>query len=205
MKGYDKVPRRLLSEQARAHLDTYPLDWPDLEYMIGGFYPGVGPREADYASLSAIMLSTASRGTVSISSASIFDQPVIDVGIMTSTLDQDYAIAALRRLREIFAAKALSPIVVGQEIVPGNGSRTDSQILNYIQDSARATCHVSCTCKMGKEGDPMAVVDSKGRVFGVNRLRVVDAAAMPLLPPGHPMATIYALAEKIAEDVLSGR
>ena len=57
---------------------------------------------------------------------------------------------------------------------------------------------------MGVEGDKMAVVDSRARVFGVEGLRVVDAAAFPFLPPGHPQSTVYALAEKISEDVLLG-
>jgi choline dehydrogenase len=56
--------------------------------------------------------------------------------------------------------------------------------------------------KMGKSSDPMAVVDSKARVFGVQGLRVVDASAFPLLVPGHPQSTIYALAEKIADDIM---
>ena len=43
---------------------------------------------------------------------------------------------------------------------------------------------------MGKKGDPKAVVDSKARVFGVEGLRVVDASAFPILPPGHPSAVI---------------
>jgi choline dehydrogenase len=56
--------------------------------------------------------------------------------------------------------------------------------------------------KMGKSSDPMAVVDSKAHVFGVMGLRVVDASAFPLLVPGHPQSTIYALAEKIADDIM---
>lgn len=50
----------------------------------------------------------------------------------------------------------------------------------------------------------MAVVDSKARVFGTQGLRVVDASSLPMLAPGHPSATIYALAEKVAEDIMSG-
>ena len=53
--------------------------------------------------------------------------------------------------------------------------------------------------------DTMAVVDNEARVIGVNNLRVVDASAMPFLPPGHPQATIYALAEKIADLIMSGQ
>jgi len=43
---------------------------------------------------------------------------------------------------------------------------------------------------MGVASDSMAVVDSHARVFGVQGLRVVDASAFPLLPPGHPQSTI---------------
>ncbi len=46
---------------------------------------------------------------------------------------------------------------------------------------------------MGKFSDPNAVVDNQARVFGVNNLRVVDASVFPLLPPGHPVATVCEL------------
>ena len=56
---------------------------------------------------------------------------------------------------------------------------------------------------MGKVGDEMAVLDNAARVYGVGGVRVVDASSFPHLPPGHPQSTIYALAEKIAADILS--
>lgn len=58
---------------------------------------------------------------------------------------------------------------------------------------------------MGRGDETMAVVDSKARVYGVEGLRVVDASAFPFLPPGHPQATVYMLAEKIAEDIRKER
>lgn len=58
---------------------------------------------------------------------------------------------------------------------------------------------------MGTANDTMAVVNSRARVFGTEGLRVVDISAFPLLPPGHPQATVYALAEKIADDIMTGR
>ncbi len=56
---------------------------------------------------------------------------------------------------------------------------------------------------MGKAGDPDAVVDSRARVYGVRGLRVVDASAFAILPPGHPMSTICELcldALRVVED-----
>lgn len=55
---------------------------------------------------------------------------------------------------------------------------------------------------MGKEGDPAAVIDSKGRVFGVQNLRVIDSSSMPFTPPGHTMGPTYAHAEKLVQDIL---
>lgn len=46
---------------------------------------------------------------------------------------------------------------------------------------------------MVKPNDINAVVDSKARVIGVLKLRVVHASAFPFLPPGHPMATVCKL------------
>lgn len=43
---------------------------------------------------------------------------------------------------------------------------------------------------MGKPSDKNAVVDTRGRVYGVENLRVVDASIFPILPAGHPMSTI---------------
>jgi len=64
--------------------------------------------------------------------------------------------------------------------------------------------HAACSCKMGPSTDPMSVLDSKARVYGVSNLRVVDSSSFPTLPPGHPMSSIYALAEKIADDIKNG-
>jgi choline dehydrogenase len=57
---------------------------------------------------------------------------------------------------------------------------------------------------MGRREDPMAVVDAEARVIGVSGLRVVDASAFALLPPGHPQSAVYMPAEKIADGILRG-
>lgn len=95
-------------------------------------------------------------------------------------------------------------VLIGDEYFPGNAVQTDAQILNTIRDTVQTVWHASCTCRMGKSDDNMAVVDSKARVFGVSGLRVVDASSFAILPPGHPQSTVYALAEKIAADILAG-
>ena len=68
--------------------------------------------------------------------------------------------------------------------------QSDAQILHFIRESLSPLYHASCTCSMGQEGDPAAVVDSHAKVFGVSALRVVDVSAFPLLPPGQPQSTV---------------
>ncbi|KAF1851835.1 GMC oxidoreductase [Cucurbitaria berberidis CBS 394.84] len=203
--GWEKVPRRLVSNSTAAALNKAPSDWPDLEYLTQSSYPGIPPDQDDYAGITAVLVNTFSRGTISISSASMLDPPVLHIAFLTDPRDQEVAVAAIKRAREIFADPSLAPVVVGAEVVPGNGTVTDAQILAYIQKNSRTISHVSCTCKMGKREDKLAVVDSEGKVFGVKKLRVVDLSAVPFLPPGHPVATVYALAEKAAEKILQGK
>lgn len=132
-----------------------------------------------------------SRGTVSISSADTADQPVINPNWLTSEADQQVAIAGYKRVREIFASPVMQEnVVIGPEYFPGLNVSTDSEILQLIRESFNTLGHATSTCKMGKENDTSAVVDSRGRVLGVKRLRVIDASSMPLLPPGLPTASI---------------
>ena len=75
----------------------------------------------------------------------------------------------------------------------------DNSLSNVLTGSSGY--HPAGTCKMGKDNDPMAVVDSKLRVRGVERLRVADASIMPTLMCGHPQMAVYGIAEKVAEMI----
>ena len=79
---------------------------------------------------------------------------------------------------------------IGPEYFPGANVTTDAEILNLIRQSFNTLSHPTSTCKMGMLNDKSAVVDTQGRVYGVQNLRVVDASSLPFLPPGLPMGTI---------------
>lgn len=105
--------------------------------------------------------------------------------------DQEVAVASFKRAREISTSDPMKNVIIGEEVSPGlEKVSTDEEILAYIKSNVILIYHPSCTCKMGKKDDPMAVVDSEARVIGVQSLRVVDASAFNLLPPGHPQATV---------------
>lgn len=79
---------------------------------------------------------------------------------------------------------------IGDEAFPGLQVQSNEQIEDIIKKSLNTIYHAACTCAMGRSNDTMAVVDTHSRVIGVNGVRVVDASAFPILPPGHPQATV---------------
>ena len=161
--------------------------------FVGDFaHPFISqPRDGkQYASIIASVLATTSRGNVTIASADMEDPPVINMNWLSTETDQQLAIAAYRRIRDIFHTKAMASILVGEEYFPGKNHSTNAEILNIIQNTVMTIYHAACTCKMGTLDDSMAVLDSHGNVFGVYGLRVVDASSFPILVPGHPQSTV---------------
>ncbi len=80
----------------------------------------------------------------------------------------------------------------------------DDLVADWIKQSVYSGWHVSGTCKMGSDGDPMAVLDSHCRVRGVQGLRVVDASIMPTLISANTNITTIGIAEK-ASDLIRNR
>ena len=76
--------------------------------------------------------------------------------------------------------------------------RDDEALEAFVRKAAIGVWHASCTCRMGRPDDPMAVVDSQGRVKGVQGLRVVDASIFPVVPCANTNFPTLMAAEKIA-------
>ena len=214
--GWEKLPepyRQNLSVSTQAALATFPTDWPELEWLPVSAYLGYNrnyqtedPKDGyNYATMATALVAPLSRGNLSINSNSIEDPPLINPNWLTDSADIELAIAAFRRQREVWSILASYNLTIGEEQLPGPAVQSDTDILHFIQESLIQLWHASATCKMGLPDDSMAVIDSSARVFGVQSLRIVDASSFPFLPPGHPQATIYMLAEKIASEILAGR
>ena len=75
----------------------------------------------------------------------------------------------------------------------------------YLRRYATSVWHVSCTCRMGRADDPMAVVDARGRVYGVEGLRIVDASIMPSVPRANTNLATLMIGEKMADAILADR
>ena len=176
--------------------DEFPNDWPDIEYLVLDAYFGTGSDSSiiagsgrQYIAASVGLVATFSRGNVTINSTDTAINPVINPNWLSDPRDQDIAVAAFRRGRQLLSTKAIRPIV-RSEAFPGSNKTTDSQLLDIVKTSANSVYNAAGTNQMGRVDNPMAVVDSRGRVIGVSGLRVVDASIFPFLPPGQPSATV---------------
>ncbi|KAF8857685.1 alcohol oxidase [Acephala macrosclerotiorum] len=213
--GWEKVPDALrpsLGTDALADLADYPADWPEIEYLSGAGYVGDWssllfgqPKDgAQYATILAALVAPQSRGNVQVISADTNILPVINTAYLQSPTDQKVAIAAYKRVRQAFASKYMQQTVQGRpEAYPASFPEEERKMLTMeiqtIKGSLQTVWHASCTCKMGVASDPMAVVDSHARVFGVEGVRVVDSSAFPFLPPGHPQSTICKFPLQVGE------
>jgi choline dehydrogenase len=104
----------------------------------------------------------------------------------------------IRLAREIFQQQAFNEYR-GKEINPGKLD-TDSELDEFIRNRGDTAYHPCGTCKMGK--DTTSVVDEQLQVYGVEKLRVVDASIMPKIITGNLNASTVMIAEKAADYIL---
>lgn len=210
--GWEKLPSPFRDSLTQTAIDalnsSFPADWPELEYLpvsgvLGyqGDYQTEDPVDGkNYATIATAVVAPLSRGNITINSPNMSDPPLINPNWLTHPVDIELAIASFKRQRQVW--QSLTNLTTGPEKIPGARVQSDADILTFIRSSLAPLWHAAATCKMGRRSDPLAVVDSQMRVYGVDNLRVVDASSFPFLPPGHPQATIYAVAEKIASEIM---
>lgn len=216
MYGWEKLPepyRSSLSNASLSSLSAFPTDWPEVEWLPQNSYTGnrsnnqlLDPRDGhSYATLSLALIAPLSRGSVTLAGPDMTTLPNIDPNTLTHPVDKDVALQLFKRGRAAWKILADLGLADPVEAYPGDNIQSDDEIRKAIADMGSWVYHAASTCAMGdRSRDSMAVVDSRARVFGVQGLRVVDASSFPFLVPGHPTASVYALAEKISHDILNG-
>ena len=103
--------------------------------------------------------------------------------------------------------QALRSWIIDRYVVEGFTFRQvmeDEEALEaFIRKATIGVWHASCSCRMGRDDDPMAVVDNQGRVRGMAGLRVVDASIFPVVPCANTNFPVLMAAEKIADAMLA--
>ncbi|MCC2954943.1 GMC family oxidoreductase N-terminal domain-containing protein [Massilia sp. IC2-477] len=147
-------------------------------------------------------LQPTARGHVRIASSDSYAPPKITPNYLSTEADRKTAAAALALTRRIVAAPALKSYRP-EEFMPGPQYQSEEELAHAAGLVGTTIFHPVGTCRMGREDDPQAVVDSRLRVWGVEKLRVVDASIMPFITSGNTNSPTIMIAEKAAADILA--
>jgi choline dehydrogenase-like flavoprotein len=173
------------------------LESPDLQLLFtpGSYDPnGIGRLErAPGMTLVVCLARPGSRGTIMATSADPLARPAIRPNYLSAPSDLQALLAGIGFARRIFAAPPLAPHSAA-ETAPGPDIRSDEALAAFLRAAGTNLHHPVGTCRMGE--DPMAVVDSRLRVHGLQGLRVIDASVMPTVTTGNTNAPSIMIGEK---------
>lgn len=143
-----------------------------------------------------------SRGSVSINSTDPTALPVIDLGLLTNSSDLDLFISGFQTYIKNMNAELASIDPLYRMIFPPPEILNDTAALTaFIQEEIGSNMHFQSHCRMAPLNEG-GVVDSYGRVYGVNNVYVADNSIVPQCMDGSPMATAYLIAENIAALII---
>jgi 4-pyridoxate dehydrogenase len=181
---------------------------PDIEFMFRGaptkaelWFPYLKPAYADGFGIRPTLLHPQSRGVVKLASRDPRAHPRIFFNLLTVASDLAILREGFKRAREVAMQTPLDPYR-GEEKSPGAKVQTDADIDAWLKRTVITAHHPASTAPMGTRED--CVLDPDLKVRGMERLRVVDASAMPDLVSAHINATVLMMAEKAA-DLIRGR
>ena len=178
------------------------LEYPNLQYHFGplGFSIKNGKIKVEQAfSLNVDQMRPKSTGYIKLNSSAVNDHPIIRFNYMKEIHDIREMIGAVKKARDLVSQSAFDEFR-GVEMKPGKEFQSDKDIEKMLRANIETAYHPSCTCRMGYDDE--AVTDSQFRVHGINRLRVVDAAAMPRIVSANLNAPVQMMAARAADFIL---
>ena len=188
---------------AGAFLRTRPeLATPDVQIhflIFSADTAGASLHDFSGFMVSVCQLRPESRGFVRIKSRDPSVPPAIQPRYLTDRFDCDTVVDGLKLMRRIMEQPSMRRYIA-EELTPGPHCVSDAELLAFAREAGTTVYHPTSTCRMGN--DERAVVDSRLRLRGFERLRIVDASIMPALVSGNTNAPVVMIAEKGADMIL---
>lgn len=140
-------------------------------------------------------------GELLIVSADPAQQPEFHYHYLEEPWDRERMREAVRLCARLAESEEYRDIVVERTAPTDEELASDDLLDEYLFRTQGTSRHVSGTCKMGPATDEMAVVDQYGSVYGVEGLRVADAAIIPYLIRANTNATALMIGERVADFI----
>ncbi len=180
-----------------AHVATPDIQFHVQPWSAESVGKGVHPFSAFTASV--CQLRPESRGRITLKSADPTEYPAIHPNYLSTETDRKTIVEGIRIARRIAGTEPLASMI-SSEHEPGPDVGDDSEILEWVRNSAVTIFHPTGTCKMGSGND--AVVDERLRVRNVGRLRVADCSIMPEIVSGNTNAAAIMIGENASRMIL---
>ena len=180
--------------------------WPNLEFHVQPLSLdafGEPLHRFNAFTASVCNLNPRSRGRVHIRSPRVQDAPRIQPCYLSTPEDRQVAADSLRLTRRIVAMPALARYAP-REVRPGLQFQSDDELARLAGDIGTTIFHPVGTCRMGRAGEPGAVVDARLRVQGLGGLRIADASVMPTITSGNTNSPTLMIAERAAAWMRQG-
>ncbi len=155
--------------------------------------------------VSVCNLRPTSRGHVRLKSPDPLAAPEIRLNYLSTPEDQRIAVQSMRLARRIVNDTETMRKYAPEEFIPGPAFQSDAELVNAAGNVGTTIFHPVGTCRMGRTDDETAVVDTRLRVRGVARLRVIDASIMPTITSGNTASPTVMIAEKGAAAMIEDR
>ena len=161
--------------------------------------------ERNYIGLSASLQLAIGAGELRLSSKDPNVQPYLDYNYFTEPLDLERMRKAIRLCVSLADHETFKDIIIDR-VTPTDDDLVDDDALNdWLMRNVGSSHHISGTCKMGPDTDPMAVLDQFSWVRGVEGLRVADASIMPDVIRANTNATSIMIGERVADWITQGK
>ena len=131
-------------------------------------------------------------------------QPFLDYNLLSTQSDMDRMRESVHICMDIAKQGPMAKLI--EELVDPTEAdlASDDALDDWMLRNVRTSHHISGTCKMGPDSDRMAVVDQRGRVYGLEGLRVADASIMPDCIRANTNATSIMIGERVADFIIEG-
>ncbi|KAG5725377.1 Choline dehydrogenase [Termitomyces sp. T112] len=173
---------------------------PATELLLFSGSLGVTPEDQRFITIAAAGLHHLSRGSVHINSSDPLSPPQIDPKWLSNDYDVQFMLRAMKFVLQIGNTSPLVDIIQARSL-PAMDAETDTELIEYIKSTGGSSQHPMGTAAMAPR-DMGGVVDSTLKVYGTSNLRVCDASIFPTSLGTHLQATVYAIAEKLADQLV---
>jgi choline dehydrogenase len=200
---------RILSAGVEAGAFVNPQD-PTAEPTIQAFCVPIVYVDRDTASLventygltvTTVVVKPKSRGTVRLRSADPTAMPLVDPGLLKHPDDMASMVAGQRFFLRAFREEPLAAHIT-KLAIPSPLDTSDEALEEHCRRFVKTNYHPASTARMGADGDPLAVLDARLRVRGIDGLRVADMSAVPNINAGNTNAPAMMLGSRCADFIM---